>query len=288
MNKLECIITFIKVIEENGFASAARALKVSTAAVSRQISALENHLGVSLLKRTTRKISLTEQGQLYFTECKEALAGLANAEALLTSSTAEARGQLSILSSPHFAEKYLLPKLETFMQSHPLLTIKLDLSERFPDFDKENIDIAFGISMEGPSELVRRQVASTRYVLCVAPSYVAKHGIPKTPKDLIKHPYITHSMRQPDDMILLEGNHPIFVRPILWLNDTHAMCESAILGLGMVRLHDYVVNDALAKGDLVEILPDFHQQTVPVYLYYQKNRFLQPKIRKCIDYFTAT
>lgn len=288
MNKFECISTFITVIEENGFARAARVLKMSTAAVSRQISTLENHLGVSLLKRTTRKISLTEQGQLYFIECKQTLAALANAEALLASSREEARGQLSILSSPHFAEKYLLPQLETFMQNHPLLTIKLDLSERFPDFDKENIDIAFGISMEGPSELVRRQVASTRYVLCASPSYIKKNGAPKTPKELSKHRYITHMMRQPDDMITLVGNHPIFLQPVLWLNDTHAMCEAAILGLGIVRLHDYVVNDALAKGALLEMLPEFHQETVPIYLYYQKSRFLQPKIRKCIDFFTAT
>lgn len=288
MNKLECIYAFIAVIEENGFAAAAKKHKVSTAAISRQISTLETHLGVSLLKRTTRKVSLTDHGQLYFMECKQTLAGLANAEALLTSSKQEARGQLHILSSPHFAENYLLPKLQTFMHSHPLLTVKIDLSERFPDFGKETVDIAFGISMEGPAELVRRQVASTRYVLCAAPSYLEKYGTPQTPKDLIKHQYITHTMRQPDDMIMLEGNNPIFVQPVLWLNDTRAMCESAILGLGIVRLHDYVVNDALAQGTLSEILPDFHRQTVPIYLYYQKSRFLQPKIRKCIDYFTTT
>ncbi len=288
MNKLACISALIAVIEENGFAAAAKKQQVSTAAISRQIAALESYLGVMLLKRTTRKVSLTEQGLAYFEECKQTLSNLHQAENALKSSQQEASGQLHILSNRYFAEKQLIPKLKPFMQSNPLLTIKLELAERFPDFSKEDIDIAFGISMEGPPFLVRRQVAKTRYVLCAAPEFLATHGTPKTPQELIKFHYITHSMRQPDNTILLDNNLAILVQPILWFNDSRAMCDAAISGLGIARLHDYVVEDALAMGSLVEILSEYQQQTVPVYLYYQQNRFLLPKIRKCIDYFTAT
>jgi DNA-binding transcriptional LysR family regulator len=288
MNKLACINALIAVIEENGFAAAAKKQQVSTAAISRQIAALEANLGVALLKRSTRKVSLTEQGLAYFEECRQILSNLNQAENALKSSQQEASGQLHILSNRYFAEKQLIPKLKAFMQSNPLLTIKLELAERFPDFTKEDIDIAFGISMEGPSFLVRRQVARTRYVLCAAPSFLTTYGTPNTPQELIKFPYITHSMRQPDNTLLLDDNLTILVQPVLWFNDSRAMCDAAISGLGIVRLHDYVVEDALAMGSLSEILPEYQKETIPVYLYYQQNRFLQPKIRKCIDYFTAT
>lgn len=285
MNQFECINTFIAVIEENGFAAAGRKLKVSTAAISRQITALESYLGVVLLKRTTRKVMLTEVGLRYYEGCKQTLASLHATEMALKSSQQQANGQLHILSNRYFAEKFLIPHLNDFMQHNPLLTIKIQLAERFPDFSREDVDIAFGISMDGPDDLIRRQVVTTRYILCAAPSYLQKHSVIQTPYDLIKHNYITHTMRRPDNLIIVDDGLEILVNPVLWLNDSRAMCNAAISGLGLVRLHDYVVQDALANGTLCEILPQYHQQTVPVYLYYEKSRFLMPKIRKFIDYF---
>ncbi len=285
MNKFECMSAFIAVVEENGFAHAAKKLGVSTAAISRQITTLEGELGVNLLIRTTRKVALTEPGRTYYEQCKDILAKIDLAESLLTSSQQQASGQLYVLCNQYFAERHIIPRLQAFMHEHPLLTIRLELAERFPDFSKEEVDIALGISMEGPPGLVRRKITSTRYVLCASPLYLKTHGTPKSLQDLIKHDYITHVMRYPDNAIIFENNNEILVKPILWLNDTHAMCESAIAGLGIVRLHEYVVQEALRNGSLCEILTDFHQETIPVYLYYQKNRFLQPKIRRFIDYF---
>ncbi|MCS5710188.1 LysR substrate-binding domain-containing protein [Candidatus Berkiella aquae] len=287
MNKLECIATLITVIEENGFSAAARKLKLSTPAISRQITALENDLGITLLKRTTRQIALTDPGLRYYEECKQIIHALQLTETALKSSQQQASGQLHILSNRYFADKFLIPRLPDFMQQHPLLTIKIQLAERFPDFRKEDVDLAFGISMEGPPDLIRRQVDLTRYVLCASPGYLQKYGTPQNPKELIKHHYITHTMRQPDNMIMLDNHQEILVKPILWLDDSRAMCDAAISGIGLVRLHDYVVQDALACGQLQEILPEYHQQTVPVYLYYEKSRFLLPKIRRFIDYYTA-
>lgn len=285
MNKFECMNAFIAVVEENGFAHAAKKLSVSTAAISRQITTLERTLGVSLLLRTTRKVELTDPGRTYYEQCKDIFSKMQFAESALTSSQQQASGQLYILCNQYFAEKHVIPRLKSFMQEHPLLTIRLELAERFPDFGKEDVDVALGISMEGPPGLVRRRITTTRYVLCASPLYLETHGIPKSPQDLIKHDYITHVMRYPDNAIIFENNDEILVKPILWLNDTHTMCESAIAGLGIVRLHEYVVQEALSNGSLREILSDFHQKAIPVYLYYQKSRFLQPKIRRFIDYF---
>lgn len=286
MNKLECIITFIAVVEENGFAAAAKKHRVSTAAVSRQITALEHALGAQLLRRTTRRLSLTEVGSEYYQQCKKTLSALQAAEEAVVGSQKEATGLLHVMSNRYFAEKFILPRLKTFMQQNPKLRIKLEVAERFPDLSIEGIDLIFGVSMEGPPELIRRKVASTRYVLCAAPNYLKKQGTPKTPADLAKHSYITHTMRVPDNVLKFDENIEVYVDPILWLNDSRAMLDCALQGLGVVRLHDYIVDEALANKKLIEILPQYNCSEIPVFLYYQQNKYLQPKIRKFIDFYT--
>lgn len=287
MSKLERITAFIDVVEENGFAAAARKQGVSTAAISRLVTRLESDLKVELLKRTTRQISLTEVGTTYYQNCKNALEGLKEAEIAIVGSHHEATGTLKVISSRYFAIKHLIPGLSSFMAQNPNLQVKVELAERFPDMVMEEIDIVFGVSLEGSDDLVRKRVAMTRYVLCASPNYLKEYGTPLIPHDLSKHRYITHSMRKPDNVVGFKDNKEIIVQPILWLNDSRAMRECAILGMGIVKLHDYIVTDALRDGRLVEVLSEFQESQLPVYLYYQKSRYLQPKIRKFIDFFTA-
>ncbi len=287
MSKLERINAFISVVEQNGFAAAARKDGVSTAAISRQVARLEADLNAALLQRSTRQISLTEIGAEYYHHAKQALAALEEAELAIGNSQGEPAGVLSVMSSRYFAERYLMPQLPQFMALNPKLQMKVELAERFPDLVAENIDLIFGVSMEGPATLVRRRVATTRYVLCASPTYIEKYGKPNTPMDLIKHRYITHSMRKPDNVVFFKNGKEIYVSPILWLNDSRAMCECAIQGLGIVRLHDYIVSDALDNGSLIEILPEFSESELSVYLYYQQSKYLQPKIRRFIDFYTT-
>lgn len=287
MSKLERIATFIEIVEENSFAAAARKRGVSTAAVSRQVSRLEADLGVNLLQRTTRRLHLTEIGLQYFQECKKILASLSEAERAISHSQSEARGVLSVLCSRYFALKYLIPHLAAFQSLNPKLQVKFELAERFPDMAREGVDVLFGVSMDGPAELVRRRITTTRYLLCASPGYLKKQGVPQTPADLSKHMYLTHTMRKPDNMLMFKKGKAVFLKPVLWLNDSRALCECAMQGLGIVSLHDYVVADALRSGNLVEILSDFNKGQQPVYLYYQRSRYLQPKIRRFIDFYTA-
>lgn len=287
MSKLERIHAFISVVEQNGFAAAARINGVSTAAISRQVSRLESDLKAELLQRTTRQISLTEIGTEYYQHCKKALGDLAEAEMAISDSQGDPTGILSVTSSRYFAIKYLIPQLPEFMALNPKLRVKVELAERFPDLMEENIDLIFGVSMEGPSALVRRRVATTRYVLCASPVYLEKYGEPHTPADLSKHHYITHSMRQPDNVVIFKDNKKIYVEPILWLNDSRAMRGCAIQDMGIVQLHDYIVAEALEDGSLVEILSEFGEREQSVYLYYQQSRYLQAKIRRFIDFYTA-
>lgn len=287
MSKLERINAFISVVEHNGFAAAARKEGVSPAAISRQVARLESELHAELLHRTTRHIALTEIGAEYYQHAKKALIDLLEAESAISNSQEAPAGILNVTSSRYFAMQYLLPKLPEFMALYPKLQVKIELAERFPDLTTENVDLLFGVSMEGPSALVRRQVATTRYILCASPNYLENYGKPRIPSDLVEHLYITHSMRKPDNLLPFKGNKEVYIEPVLWLNDSRAMCECAIQGMGIVRLHDYIVADAIADGRLIEILPEFCEGKQPIYLYYQQSRYLQPKIRRFIDFYVS-
>lgn len=286
MSKFERIATFILVVEENGFAAAARKKGVTTAAVSRQIAALESELCVQLLNRTTRQTSLTDIGEEYYQQCKSALGALQEAENAISKSKAEATGTLHIMTNRYFAITYLLPGLSEFKELNPNILLHFQLAERFPNLEKEGIDILFGVSIEGSPELVRRRVASTRYILCASPNYLAKHGVPKNPTDLIKHEYITHSIRKPNNIVSFKDGKDIHVNPTLWLNDSYFIRECALRDMGIVNLHDYMVIDDIKSGKLIEILPDYQEPQKNVYLYYQQSRYLQPKIRAFIDFYT--
>lgn len=287
MSKFEQITTFISVVEENGFAAAARKKGVSTAAISRQFAALESALSVQLLKRTTRQITLTEIGEEYYQQCKSALGVLQEAEHAITRSKNEATGTLHIMTNRYFTMTYLLPRLSEFNKYNPNIILNFQLAERFPNFEKEGIDILFGVSVEGSPDLVRRRVANTRYVLCASPTYLKINGVPKHPTDLIKHKYITHSERKPDNIVTFKDELELRVNPAVWFNDSFAMRECALQDMGIVNLHDYMVSDDLKQGRLVEILKGHQEPQKNIYLYYQKSRYLQPKIRKFIDFYTS-
>jgi len=149
MSKLDRIASFIAVVEENGFAAAARKHGISTAAISRQITRLEADLNAELLIRTPRRIALTELGAQYYQRCKKAIQELSEAEASIISSQREAIGTLSVMSSRYFAIQCLIPHLPEFMARNPKLQIKIELAERFPNLARENIDLIFGVSMKG-------------------------------------------------------------------------------------------------------------------------------------------
>lgn len=287
MSKLDQISTFLLVIETQGFAAAAHKKGVTTAAISQQIKALEQDLGVQLLSRSTRKLALTEIGETYYAQCRQALTILDDAEKSILEGKNEAVGMLRVMANRYFAIKYLVPKIGEFMQANPKLQIDLHLAERFPNMAKEEIDVLFGVSAEGPYDLKRRRITNTRYILCASSDYLHRRGTPKKPEELSQHDYITHSMRQPYNKIIFKNNIEVYLTPILLLNDSFAMRECAILGKGIVNLHDYVVADAVRNGSLVEILRDYQEPATNIYLYYQPSRYLQPKIRRFIDFYTS-
>lgn len=288
MNKLQNMLAFVAVVEANGFAVAARKQKISIANISRRVSQLERQLGVQLLRRTTRQLSLTEIGNQYYEQCKKTLSELAEIEAAISEGQNDAVGDLHIMSTPQLCLRFLLPKLAEFMEQNPKLQIKLEIAERLPDFNQSEVDLFFGGSFEGTLDIVRRRICTTRYILAASPDYFKKYGTPKKPQDLSEHRYIAHMARLEDSTITFNRDKKIFVKPTLWLNNTILMKQCAMKGMGIVNLHDYVIADVLANKQLVEILPEYQKKSVNVYLYYKKTKYLQAKIRRFIDFYAPT
>lgn len=286
MSKLERIKTFITVVEEQGFGLAAKKLHVTPAAVSKQIQSLEDQLGVSLLQRSTRRLELTELGQQYFIEVKKALKQLNEADALINQAAAEPIGRLRVTAARYFAVNFILPYLNEFLRTYPKIRLDLELAERFPDLHREDIDLLMGLNKyEGMPDLIQRKILSTRYVFCASPDYFKNFGIPESPEQLKQHRYITHVIRNEVNYVSFNKYGNVYLEPYLYLNDTQAMRECALQGLGIVKLHHYFVKKELESSKLVEIFKKYSTEEIPVYLFYQSSRHLDPKIRVFIDFY---
>lgn len=288
MGKLTQLKAFVAVVEENGFTAAAKKTHTTKGALSRLVKRLEEELNVELLLRTSKHIELTVAGLTYYQAVKKLLVEFTQAESLLTTSNQQAQGELNVVTNPFFAQWFILPKLNQFLSNNPLVKLHLQVAEKIPDFQKGEADILFGVSVQGPDYLVRRKVGSTRYVLCASPAYLSQHGKPETIADLTQHQYITHTIREPNNLIQFKNNQIIYLEPSLWINDSAFMRQAAIEGLGIVNLHDYMVKDAIEKNQLIEILPGTQEKSIPVFIYYQQKRYLEAKIRRFVDVYVES
>lgn len=285
MNKLEHLTTFLIVVRESSFAAAGRVLGISTAAVCKQINNLEKNLGVQLLLRTTRKLTLTDAGHLYYKEAEKISLQINELDALFTEVRGEPSGVLKIGTSRHFAIQNLFPYIPEFLEKYPKITLKIENIERIPDLTKEQIDINMGHRFVGGSNDIIKKIGVTKYVLCASPQYLKQFGTPKKPKDLTKHRYITHTMREPNNVLVFDGGMEIVVQPHLYFNDSVLMTESALKGMGIIKTHYPVISNFLRSGELVEILKGFDTSPQPLYLAYQPLKHMQAKVRHFIDFF---
>lgn len=286
MHNLKRLIIFVRVVEEESFAAAARKLGITSAAVSKQVIALEDEMKILLLRRTTRRLSLTEAGKIYFEHAKRLVHEMNEIETLFHEIRAEPAGVLKIATARHFAECYLIPNLEEFFRLYPRLKLELLIVERIPDLAKEGIDVSVGHTYVGGQDDIHKKLTEVRYAFCASPSYLAKFGVPQTPDDLKNHRYITHSNRKPDNVLTFRNAKEIRLEPFLKVDDSRIMVECAKAGLGIVKLHHYAIREELRGDELVEVLHSFDSSQQPIYLCYQPHRYLHPKIRHFIDFFS--
>jgi DNA-binding transcriptional LysR family regulator len=287
MDKFQEMRAFVSVVSEGSFVRAADALNLSKTAVSRLVSDLESRLGSRLLQRTTRKLSLTQEGEVFLDRCKELLDGLEEAEAELNVHTSEVIGQLRVNVPVTFGLMHLAPLWPQFMSQHPKVTLEVTLADRLVDLVDEGYDLAVRIARLPSSSLVSRPLAATRMVLCASPEYLRRHGTPMHPSEIAHHSVVTYTLLATGDQWEFEGPDEtvhVKVRPRMRTNSGDTCCAAAIGHHGIVLQPSFLVGPHLVSGALIEVLPQYRSIELGIYALYPSRKHLTPKVRALVDF----
>lgn len=281
------IRAFVQVFDAGGFSAAARKFGRSKALLSKYVTDLENHLGVRLMNRTTRKLSLTEAGEAYYRDVSEIMQQLDDLDATISEQTAAPRGLLRISAPRNFGETTLAPALYAFMKDNPDVTLDLRLEDRFVDLVEEGIDVALRISWMQDSSLIARKIADTQIVVCAAPSLIGKLGTPSKPEDLRNLPCIIDTnLRGQTNWPFSGEDTPVSVHvsgPVR-VNSPVAAMQAALDGLGFAAMPYYVAAKEIKAGRLVSVLDEFMPEGPSLNAVYPHRRHLAGKVRALIDY----
>jgi DNA-binding transcriptional LysR family regulator len=251
------------------------------------VADLEARLGTRLLHRTTRKLSLTPEGEVFLERCRRLLQDLEEAEAELSAHAGEAVGQLRINVPVTFGLLHLAPLWPAFMAMHPKVALDVTLADRVVDLVDEGYDLAVRIARLQTSSLVSRQLTSTRLVLCASPEYLQRHGAPEHPADIARHAVISYTLLSTGDQWEFDGPQgPVSVKvsPRMRTNSGDTCCAAALQHQGIVLQPTFLVSPHLASGALVEILPQYRAMELGVYAVYPSRKHLTPKVRVLIDF----
>jgi DNA-binding transcriptional LysR family regulator len=287
MDRLDQMRVFAAVVDAGSFVGASDALDMSKAAVSRYVAELESRLGVRLLQRTTRKLSLTPEGEVFHARCRELLSSVEDAEAEITSRSGEATGLLRINVPFSFGLLHLAPLWAAFMAQHPRVTLDVTLADRVVDLVEEGFDLAVRIARLPNSSLVSRQLTSTRLVLCASPGYLQAHGEPRHPADLARHAVLAYSLFSMGDQWTFTapaGEVSVKVSPRLRTNSGDTCRLAALHHQGIVLQPSFLVGQDLLAGTLVEVMPQWRSIELGVYAVYPSRKFVSPKVRLMIDF----
>jgi len=281
------IRAFVQVFDAGGFSSAARQHGRSKALLSKYVTDLEDYLGVRLMNRTTRKLSLTEAGEAYYREASQLLQQLDDLDASILDQTAAPRGLLRVSAPRNFGEMILAPAIFSFVVSHPEVTLDLRLEDRFVDLVEEGIDLALRISAAQDSSLIARRIADMQHAVCVSPNYLKGRSLPKRPEDLRGHACIIDTNLQGQaNWRLVENGQTISVHvngPVR-VNSPLSARDAAVAGLGVALLPGYLADPLLESGELVRILEGFVQTGSSLQAVYPHRRHLAGKVRALIDH----
>jgi len=290
MDRLGGLTAFVRAADLGSFVAAGRVLGLSPSAVGKAVTNLEKELGVRLLQRSTRNISLTEEGRLFHERCRRVLDDLDDAEASLARAVAVPRGRLRV-SVPIVTYHLLLPILPEFIERYPDVELDLDFNDRIVDLIHEEVDVAIRSGELPDSGLMSRALRPFRLLLCAAPSYLARHGVPDCPRDLDGH--LAIRFRFPNSRKLQEW--PITMPPgvaephprtVLTCNNMEALRSTAIAGLGIGCMPDFLARVPLSEGRLTTILDDYLDAPHQFRLLWPSSRHLSPKVRVFVDFLS--
>lgn len=288
MDRIDAMKAFVTVANEGSFTKAADRLGLSNQLVSKYVSQLEEHLGVRLLNRTTRRVQLTEAGRQCLQYTQGILESIQDMEGQLGSMHSEAQGQLHISAPVSFSTLHLAPMIGDFQRAHPAVRIDLELNDRKVDLVEENFDIALRIGRLQSSSLVARQIAPIRLVVCASPSYLKQNGTPTTPSDLRPEHYLHYSFMEYDGsgsplMEVLRANSRSRNNRLI-CNNGEVLVKSAIAGEGYVLQPTFMTGEAIKQGLLEVILPEYAPPPLALYAVYPHRKLLATKLRAFIDF----
>jgi DNA-binding transcriptional LysR family regulator len=278
--------TFKAVVDAGSFVKASDGLGMSKAAVSRYVADLESRLGVRLLNRTTRRLSLTEEGDVFFARCTELLHGIEDAESEVTSRVGEAVGTLRVSAPVSFGILHLVELWGRFKALNPKATIDVTLSDRAVDLVEDGFDLAIRIATLPSSSLISRKLTSTRMVLCASPEYLKRAGTPRKIEELSAHAVLAFSHWSDRDDWSFDGPEgPVTVttHPCIKTNNGDICRAGALQHQGVILQPTFIVGGDLARGTLVELLPQYRAAELNVYAIYASRQHVSPKVRLLID-----
>lgn len=287
MDRFQEMQTFTAVVDSGSFVRASDALVMSKAAVSRQVADLEARLGVRLLHRTTRKLSLTEEGEVFYARSRELLAALGEAEAEVTARSAEVVGAVKVSAPVSFGLLQLAGRWADFMAAHPKVTLEVTLSDRMVDLVDEGFDVAVRVARLPSSTLVSRKLSSTRMVLCATPEYLKRHGTPKRPSELVEHDVLAYTLLTSGESWSFdgpEGPETVKVRPRMFSNSGDTCRATALGHQGIILQPTFLIGDDLRSGKLKEIMPQYRSHELGIYALYPTRKHVLPKVRMLVDY----
>lgn len=285
MDKLNLMSSFIAVVEEGNFTSAAKRIGKTTALVSTHISQLEENLGVRLVTRSTRSIKLTSTGLGYYEEAKRVLDDIYTLEAKVRQEHQSLIGEIRITAPTTFGELVLAPLFAELIEGNPQLQIELSLNDRFVDIVAEGFDMAIRIGKLEDSALIARQINSTKMVCYASPAFLKKHGHPQTPEDLHHLPCIFDTNNRKSSWSFSKGEKTYTIKPnsIMKVNSAVAAGRLATTGLGICSSPHFAVKDALKSGELVTVLDDYSQVEIPISVIYSHRKHLSAKVSTFLE-----
>ncbi len=290
MDKLNAISVFCKVIETQSFTQAANQQNISVAMASKLVSQLEEHLKTRLLQRTTRKIVPTEAGMLYYQRCQAILLDLSEADSSISNMATSLQGNLLISVPRDFGLLYISPNLPKFIELHPNLHVEIEFEDKRVDLVAEGYDLALRIGYMQDSSLVARKISSSPMHFVASPSYLESRGTPLTPDDLEYHQGLLYksSLNQVHWQSTKANQIQRYkIQSKVVSNNGMALLEMTKAGLGISNSPNFFVKEALASGELVEILSEYKQKPLDIYVVYPNRRHLPAKVRAFIEFLAS-
>jgi len=287
-NRAGEMMVFVRVAEAGSFSEAARRLHMTPSTVSKLIARLEERVGVRLVERSTRRLSLTKEGQFYYERSQELLAGIDETEQQLSQGGSRPRGVVRVNTSVSFGTRGVEPLLPGFWEVYPEIIVDLSLSDEIVDLYLDRTDVAFRVGKLQDSNLVARKIGTARRKIVGSPAYFAKHGVPQTPDDLLDHNCLGFNFRRAAAVWPLHENGRIVERMLsgtLMANNGETVGRLAVAGVGLARLSEYHVRDYIARGDLIEVLGDSSiADSEGIHALYRGTQHMPQRLRAFLDY----